>query len=275
MLDEKEVVRLKAGKVRKSDCHFSPKTRNVKLVLEYDGTRYFGFQKQPGRLTIQEALERAMGKLFNHPQKIASASGRTDTGVHATHHVVNFKTTSQIPLYKIQRGLNFYLPDDISVMKIEEVSKGFHARFKARSKVYEYRVWNGEVRSPLNAHSSYHVVERLDIKKMREGARILTGRHDFRSFCSQFDKNEDSDSVGKKKKDTVRTIKSFQLVRAGHLIRFRVEADGFLYHMVRNLVGTLIDLGRGKSTLPNLRYPESEGQGQGGDESSCMRPYLN
>jgi tRNA pseudouridine38-40 synthase len=212
--------------------------RNIKVVLEYNGSAFFGFQRQPGKPTIQEALEKALSKFFNRQMKIASASGRTDTGVHAEGQVVNFKTSGAQNVRQIQKGLNALLPPAIAVKKIKEMPAGFHARYDARSKVYEYRIWNHPFRSPLAAGRVFHVPYTLNISKMRQAAKAFLGKHDFRSFTSI--------SAMKKGSSCVRTIKRFQIKKEGHLILIRVEADGFLYHMIRNMAGTLLEVGRGK-----------------------------
>jgi tRNA pseudouridine38-40 synthase len=212
--------------------------RNIKLVLEYNGSTFFGFQKQPGRPTIQEALEKALSKFFNRRMKIASASGRTDTGVHAEGQVVNFKTSSAHGLRQIQKGLNALLPPPVVIKDIEEVPLNFHARYSVRSKVYEYRIWDHPCRSPLAAGRVFHVPQELNIARMRQASRAFIGRHDFRSFTSV--------SAIKKGSSCVRTIKRFQIKQQGRLILMRVEADGFLYHMIRNMAGTLLEVGRGR-----------------------------
>jgi tRNA pseudouridine38-40 synthase len=181
--------------------------------------------------------------------KIAAASGRTYTGVHAEGQVVNFKTASVHKLWQIQKGLNALLPPPVVVKKIEEVPLGFHARYSVRSKVYEYRIWNHSCRSPLIAGRVFHIPYVLSVAKMRQAAKAFLGKHDFSSFTSP--------SIIKKrvtvtKSDChrvpccVRTIKRFQIKRQGHLILMHVEADGFLYHMIRNMAGTLLEVGRGK-----------------------------
>jgi tRNA pseudouridine38-40 synthase len=218
--------------------------RNIKLVLEYNGSMFFGFQKQPGQPTIQEVLEKALSGFFNCKMKIAAASGRTDTGVHAEGQVVNFKTSSPYELKQIQKGLNALLPPSVVVKNIKEVPADFHARYSVRSKVYEYRIWNHPCRSPLVAGRVFHVPYPLDLAKMRKAAKVFTGKHNFQSFTSV--------SVMKKGSTCVRTIKGFQIKRQGHLILMYVEADGFLYHMIRNMVGTLLEVGRGKRKVETI-----------------------
>ncbi len=213
-------------------------TRNIKLTLEYDGTDFFGFQLQPKHPTIQETLETALSKFFDQPMKIKSASGRTDAGVHARAQIVNFLTRHPAPVSQIQKGLNAHLPPSIVVKEVKEAGANFHARFSAKGKTYEYCVWNHPVRSPFWLRYSYHAFSPLNLTLMRRAAKYFVGRHDFRSFCGTDPK--------KKQKDTRRTVKKFLILREGSLLRFRVTANGFLYHMVRNMVGTLLEVGRGK-----------------------------
>lgn len=217
--------------------------RNIKLILEYDGSAFFGFQKQPGKPTVQEALEKALSAFFDKKMKISAASGRTDTGVHAEGQVVNFKTESDRDLKRIQKGLNAHLSPPVVVKSVEGVPADFHARYSARSKVYEYRIWNHPFRSPLLAARTCHVPYRLDLAAMRKAAKHFIGRHDFRSFTS-----EAMVRKGRANVSFVRTIQKLLIKKESSLIRIRVEADGFLYHMVRNLVGTLLEVGKGKLT---------------------------
>lgn len=212
---------------------------NIKLTLEYDGSRFFGFQRQKDRPTIQAALEKALSQLFNQPLKISAAAGRTDSGVHAKAQVVNFKTTSSLQLKKIQKGLNALLPQEIAVKKIEEVPLDFHARYDARWKCYEYLVFNSEIRSPLMNGRAFRFPYPLNWQVMKQAAGRLRGRHDFKAF----------QATGSSARDSIRTLRSLKISRKGKLIQFSVEGDGFLYHMVRNIVGTLLELGRGRLSL--------------------------
>jgi tRNA pseudouridine38-40 synthase len=217
--------------------------RNIKLTLEYDGSKFFGFQRQPNHLSVQESLESALSKFFNQPMKIAAASGRTDTGVHAEAQIVNFKTASDKSVAQIQKALNALLPESVAVKKVQQVSDDFHARYSAKSKTYEYCVWNAAVRSPLFGTRAWHIYDPLDIKIMRQAARILIGRHDFRAFCA----------ANGSAKTSVRTIKKFLIKSQNHRIVFTLEADGFLYHMVRNIVGTVVELGQGQLKLKDIK----------------------
>jgi len=216
--------------------------RNLKLILEYVGSSFFGFQKQPQQPTVQETLEKSLSKILNQKVKIHAASGRTDTGVHAECQVVNVRTSNLISLSQLQKGLNAILPRQIAVKKIEKVHPRFHARYSARSKTYEYKIWNDRVRSPLKGVRAAHVPVKLNVATMRQAVLRLRGRRDFKAFCAA------NGSV----KSTVRRIKSFTVSKKGPMVIFKVEADGFLYHMVRNLVGTVLEVGKGKMTVPAI-----------------------
>ncbi len=215
--------------------------RNIKLVLEYEGSTFSGFQKQPGKPTVQQALEKALSSFFDRRMKISAASGRTDTGVHAEGQVVNFRTSSNRELWQIQKGLNALLPPPVVVKSVEEVPADFHARYSAKAKIYEYRIWNHSCRAPLLAGGTYHVPQSLNLAAMRKAGKHLTGRHDFRSFTS-----EAQVAKGRRGVSFVRTVKNLRIRRRGSLLTLHIEADGFLYHMVRNIVGTLLEVGRGK-----------------------------
>ena len=217
--------------------------RNVKLTLEYDGSRFFGFQRQQDKPTVQAALEGALSRLFNRRMKISAAAGRTDSGVHAEAQVVNFKTDSRFPLEKIQSGLNALLPKEIAVKRAEEVPPDFHARYGAQWKIYEYRVLNSKIRSPLLNGRAYQYPYPLNVSRMKEAAKKLVGRHDFKAF----------QAAGSSAKSSVRFVKRLKIERKETLIRFVIEADGFLYHMVRNIMGTLLELGRGSLDLKGFK----------------------
>ncbi len=210
--------------------------RNIKLTIQYDGTGYHGWQIQPNTPTIQGVLEEKIGVITGECVTLI-ASGRTDAGVHALGQVANFKTKSQISLRGLKRGLNSLLPNDIAVTRVEAVREDFHARFSAKSKVYEYRVSNSSVLAPMERDFSWHVPQSLDLEKMRVAARLLLGTHDFSSFRAA-----QSDNL-----NPVRTLMALEIRRnRQRIISFRVRADAFLKHMVRNIVGTLMEVGRGK-----------------------------
>lgn len=213
--------------------------RNIRLTIEYDGTRFRGWQAQSDikRLrTVQEEIEKALVKLFCKKVRVVGA-GRTDSGVHAEAQVANFKVGSTLPLENIKRGLNSHLPGDIAVTSAEEVSLNFHSRFDAKEKLYRYTIINRRMRSPLLQRHAALCSYDLDIKAMRKAGGYLIGRKDFKSFQAS----------DKKKRASVRSIKRLDVIRKGpSLIEIYIQADGFLYNMVRNIVGTLIDVGRGR-----------------------------
>ncbi len=231
-------------KSRKSS-QSSKSLRNIALTLEYNGADFFGFQRQPNHPSIQEALETALSKLLNRETKITAASGRTDTGVHAAGQIVNFKTHSPRSLEEIRKALNALLPRSVAVLRAVEMPADFHARYSAKGKTYEYKIWNHEVRSTFWQGRAWHVPFTLNTAKMKQGAKILEGRHDFRSFCTT--------DPAKKERDTVRDLRSLKVVKKGNLITITAEANGFLYRMVRNLAGALVELGAGKMEVSSLK----------------------
>jgi tRNA pseudouridine38-40 synthase len=209
--------------------------RRIKLVLEYCGTRYHGWQVQPNALSVQECLERPLTHMTNSPVRL-HAAGRTDAGVHALGQVAHFDTASTIPLPALQRGLNSLLPDDIAVLQVTEVPMDFHARYAARQKTYAYVVHNHPVRSAFAVPYTWYVPQPLDVPAMRRAAQVLVGRHDFSAFraasCAAH--------------SPVRCVSRLAVKRRAARVFFVLCADGFLQHMVRNIVGTLVDIGRGK-----------------------------
>lgn len=208
---------------------------NVKLTLAYDGTNYHGFQKQNNAISIQEILQGTLHKIYHKPVGV-TGSGRTDSGVHARGQVVNYYAPFEIPIDRIPYALNSILPDDIRIFNAEIVSPQFHARFDARGKIYSYTVDQGVFYSVFNRLYTYHLPTALDVKSMEQASRHFLGRHDFSAFCS-------SKSCVK---DRNREIKKAYWEEEGELLRFIIEADGFLYNMVRIIVGTLLETGQGR-----------------------------
>ncbi|SCG84070.1 tRNA pseudouridine synthase A [Proteiniborus sp. DW1] len=218
--------------------------RNIKLIIEYDGTNYFGWQKQPNQATIQETLEDSIKKVTKEDVNIIG-SGRTDRGVHARGQVANFFTDSRIPSEKFKDAINANLPKDIAISHSEEVDSAFHSRYSAKGKEYRYLIYNRRVPSPLLRNLAYHVPQKLDFNIMRKSATDIVGTHDFRSFMAS----------GSSVEDTTRTVYSVQLDKNYELIEFRINGNGFLYNMVRIVVGTLVDIGMGKicsSSIPEI-----------------------
>ena len=209
--------------------------KNIKLIVAYDGTNYHGFQEQKGTGldTIQEVLEKALSKLTKREIKIIGA-GRTDAGVHARGQVVNFKCDDwPIPLTKTALAVNALLPNDIAVLKAELVPLDFHARFSAISKTYCYRVYNERILDPFVARYALHEPRRLDVQAIDEACQYLIGEHDFKSFQSK----------GTPVKTTIRKLTEARVRKEGKLVKFTFSANGFLYNMVRIMVGTLIQVG--------------------------------
>lgn len=215
--------------------------RNLRLDLCYDGTRYRGWQRLPGREdTIQGKLETALSRILAQPIEV-SGSGRTDAGVHALGQVANFHCDSGLSAEEILRQLRRYLPEDIGIYSCVDVPPRFHARLNARSKTYCYRIWNSE--QPCVFERRYVAVmpERLDLEAMRQAAARLIGEHDFSAFCGN----------AKMKKSTLRRLDAIDIQHQGEEIRLTFTGNGFLYNMVRILVGTLVEVGMGQ------RSPES------------------
>lgn len=217
--------------------------RNIKLTIEYKGTNYLGFQKQPKGPTIQGELEKALEILLKERAKVVGAS-RTDAGVHATGQVVNFRTSSRMEGKRIKSGLNGILPEDIVVKEALEVPISFHARRDAILREYCYLIWNESYPSVLKKEFVYFVPQPLNLGAMRQALKDLIGTYDFTSFCVA------SSSV----KGCTRTVKEAAIEKKGQLFLIRIQADAFVHQMVRSIVGTLIEIGLGK------RKPEEMGE---------------
>ena len=216
--------------------------QNFKLILSYDGSRYFGWQRQAKtEHTIQGKLEHILSRILDEPIEVAG-SGRTDAGAHALGQCASFRCRSTMGSSEILSQLRMHLPEDIGVLSCEEVPLRFHARLNAISKTYEYRVWNSAAPCVFQRKYVYRFPAPLNLEAMKQAADFLVGRHDFRSFCSN----------KKFKKSTIRTIYSLNLVSNGPELRFIVRGDGFLYHMVRILVGTQLEVGMGQKSPMDL-----------------------
>ena len=208
--------------------------KRIKLTIAYDGTNYCGWQIQPNGLTIEEVINRTLSKLTGENVQVIGAS-RTDSGVHAMGNVAVFDTETTIPAEKIAMALNQRLPEDIVIVKSEEVAADFHPRYCDCSKTYEYHIINTRIPVPTKRLTNYFVSYNLNIEDMKKAARYLVGEHDFVSFCN----------VRTDVENTVRTITELDILTNGDEITIRITGDGFLYNMVRIIVGTLIRVGRG------------------------------
>ena len=211
--------------------------RNIALQLMYVGTAYHGWQKQKNAETVQETLEQAVSKVVKHPVKFTGA-GRTDAGVHARVYIANFRTTCNIPCDRMPLAFNARLPEDIVVVSAKEVSEGFNAIGSCIRKEYTYQVYNSRIRNAFYVDRAYFYPKHLDEEIMAEAARVFVGTHDFAAVRD----------VGTNVRSTVRTVHYFEVVREGDLITLKVCANGFLYNMVRIMVGTVLYAAEGKLT---------------------------
>ena len=216
--------------------------RNLRLDICYDGTRYRGWQRLPGAdAPSQGKLETALSRILEEPIEI-SGSGRTDAGVHAEGQVANFHCRSTMPAGEILSQLRRYLPEDIGIYSCKDVSERFHARLNAKEKTYRYRIWNSEAPCVFQRRFVAVMPEKLDIAAMEAAAEKLLGEHDFSAFCGN----------PKMKKSTVRFIRSIEIQKCGNELQIFVTGNGFLHNMVRILVGTLIEVGRGERSVESI-----------------------
>jgi tRNA pseudouridine38-40 synthase len=217
--------------------------RNIKLLIEYDGTNYLGWQVQVRGLTIQGVIEEKLARLTGEKIHLIG-SGRTDAGAHALGQVASFKTESQMAVRTLQKALNSLLPPDIVIQKTEEVEEDFHARKSPKGKIYEYRILNRETRSAFHRLYAWHMPQRLNLEEMEGATRILIGEHDFSCFRS----------VGTPTRTAIRKVfrAEWKKNREGFLF-FEIEANGFLKQMVRAIVGTLVEVGKGRISVEGFK----------------------
>lgn len=216
--------------------------KRIKLTIAYDGTNYCGWQIQPNGITVEEVINKALQKLTGEPILVIGAS-RTDSGVHAMGNVAVFDTETSIPPERIAMALNQRLPEDIVIVKSEEVALDFHPRYCDCSKTYEYHIINTRIPIPTKRLTNYFVSYNLNLDHMRQAASYLVGEHDFVSFCN----------VRTDVENTVRTITALDIIENGKEITIRITGNGFLYNMVRIIVGTLIRVGRGFYTPEKVK----------------------
>ena len=210
--------------------------RNIKVILQYEGTRYQGWQRQDStENTIQGKLEALLGRMCGHEVEVIG-SGRTDAGVHAYGQTANFHIETQMGLGEIMDYMNRYLPEDIAVIDIKEASERFHSRLNVKGKTYQYRVVNSKIPHIFDRRYVHVVEEELDVDAMKRAAEILCGTHDYRAFTSN----------KRSRKSTVRTVDSISVEKIGDEVRFTFRGNGFLYHMVRIMTGTLLEAGMHK-----------------------------
>src|SRR5579872_166706 len=212
--------------------------RNIRLLLAYDGTDFHGWQRQPGLPTVQALLEETIGRICREEVTLYG-SGRTDAGVHALGQVANFATSCRIPCANLVKAVNALLPPTVRVREARLVSPEFHARYDVRSKTYRYRIVRTAISLPFISRFALHYPYPLDVRRMAEAARLLTGEHDFTSFAAA--------GIPEEEPAAVRTIFSSRFFWSPRteILTYQVQGDGFLHHMVRNIMGTLIEVGRG------------------------------
>ena len=218
--------------------------RRIRATLSYDGTDFHGWQVQPGLATIQGTLEKTLGEIEGAPVQVAG-SGRTDAGVHALAQVAAFSLANPIPLPNLRMAMNRLLPRDIRVLDLADVALDFHPRYQAVAKTYEYRILRAEICSPFERRYVHHHAYPLDEQRMIEFAPLLEGEHDFSVFAA----SDDRDELGR---SNVRRIFSSRLERVGDRLIYRVRGSGFLKHMVRNIIGVLLEAGKGNLTRTDL-----------------------
>ena len=216
--------------------------KNFKFLLEYDGSRYLGWQRQPEKNTIQGKLEHVLGLMCGKETEVIGA-GRTDAGVHAKGMVANAWMDTEMSCEEIRDYMNRYLPDDIAVREVREAADRFHARYNTTGKTYRYTCQDGPVKSVFDRKYCVRLDERPDLAKMQRAAELLKGEHDFRNFCVN----------PRMKKSTVRHVDSIEIKREGEYLYFTIHGNGFLQNMVRVMVGTLLEVGYGNITLDEVK----------------------
>ena len=216
--------------------------RNLKVTMGFRGTNYHGFQRQPNGITVQEVVETALSQLFNEPVTIQGCS-RTDTGVHAKEYCFTMQTEKQLPERNFIRGACGYLPEDISIYRVEEMPPEFHARFSCKAKEYMYRIHNSESKNPFTTDLELLYRRKMDVPLMQEAAQHFVGTHDFATFCTNYTE----------KQNTIRTIHDITIEKQGNTVILLVKGNGFLYNMVRIIVGTLLRVGRGFYTPEQVK----------------------
>ena len=216
--------------------------RNLRLDICYDGTKYRGWQRLSGvDNTIQGKLEQTLSRLLGEVIEV-SGSGRTDAGAHALGQVVSFHTESELSCDELVLQLRRYLPEDIGIYSCKEVSPRFHARLNATTKTYRYRIWNSDTPCVFDRRYLWQLPDTLDLDRMQAAAELLLGEHDFSAFCAN----------KKMKKSTVRRVDAIAIVKDGNELIFSFTGNGFLYNMVRILVGTLVEVGRGERSVDSI-----------------------
>ncbi len=239
--------------------------RNLKVIIAYKGSAYHGFQRQENAVAIQNIIENKLSVITNNSVEIFGCS-RTDTGVHANEYCFSFNTEHTIPCENIVRALNTHLPKDIAVKSCEEAPENFHARYSCTAKEYEYLILNSKIRSPFYYDLALFYPHKLDFDKINEAASYFVGTHDFKSFCN----------VGSDKIKTIRTIEHSYFVKENDFVKYVVKADGFLYNMIRIIVGTIINVNEGRFSVDEIpTIIEKKDRAFAGKTAVATGLYLN
>ncbi len=239
--------------------------RNLLLTISFDGTAYHGWQVQENAVTVQQTLQDALEHICSKRDNVVGCS-RTDSGVHANMYCCNVRTESTIECKKLVGALNAVLPEDIAAIDCKEVDYGFHARYDCKSKEYIYKIWNSKNKNPFLHNYSLHYKYPLDAEFLDRQAKAFIGTHRFDSFCA----------AGSSVEDTERTVMNAAVERDGDMVIFRVEANGFLYNMVRIMVGTLIDISRGRIPADSIdKIIGAENRSAAGYTAPAHGLYLN
>ena len=240
--------------------------RNILVTICYDGTLYHGWQIQKNATSIQGVFQNALYKIVGSEIDIKGCS-RTDSGVHANMYCISFKTDMNIPCKRLVAALNRYLPKDVAVLKAEEVADDFHARYSAKGKEYIYKIWNTEIRNPFVDGYAFHYWYPLDVDMLNRAAKAFVGKHDFTSFCTL---------DMRKMENMERTVEYFDVYRDGDMVFMKVKADGFLYNMVRIMVGTLLRVAQGKIKEDGIiDIIEAKDRSKAGPKAQACGLYLN
>lgn len=240
--------------------------RNLLVTISYDGRNFHGWQIQQNALTVQEVFQNSLEKIIGSDFDIKGCS-RTDSGVHANMYCISLKTSHPIPPERLKAALNRWLPLSVAVLDCAEVAPDFHARYSCVSKEYIYKIWNSEVRNPFLDGYALHYRYKLDEEMLDKAAQAYVGKHDFTSFCTL-----DNREMG----DMTRNVKAFSVSREGNLVTMKVEADGFLYNMVRIMVGTLLRIQQGKIPADGiLEIIEKKNRKYAGPTAQACGLYLN
>ena len=243
-------------------------TRQILLSISFDGTKYHGFQAQINAVALTQVIMQALEKVFGEPLEIKGCS-RTDSGVHAIDYSASIMIDFPITCEKIPLALNAYLPMDVRVNSAKEVALDFHPRYSAKSKTYIYRINNSAIDSPFENNYIHRVTGQLDLESMQKAAQLFCGTHDFKAFMSA------GSSIEKNGSSTVRNIIFCEITKEDNVIKLKVTADGFLYHMVRIMIGTIIEIGQGRRKAEDITaIIESKNRNNAGTTASAKGLFL-